>query len=176
MDAAGYPYRLQSTDVALPTRTLAVGEAWDPMASNRSCRRGTPTPAAETILLVRTGTQWHTAYVEVFLRSSRDYQIRIDREHTDLAAPGNVRSSAVACMARWPALCQTCGLTPEHRTHTCLTEVDNKEPRRTKAVGVSYLCQRMVPRTRSDSRRATADRELPEATGPGPPNHRGDVA
>ena len=40
----------------------------------------------------------------------------------------------------------------------------------------SLLSQRMAPRTRSDSRRATADRELPEATGPDPLNHRFDAA
>jgi len=104
MDGTGYPYRLQGTDIPLPARILAVADEWDAMASDRSYRCGMPAPEAEKILLEGAGTQWDPVSGEGFLRSCRDYQIRIDGEHTDLAAPGIVRSATIACMARWPAM------------------------------------------------------------------------
>jgi diguanylate cyclase (GGDEF)-like protein len=67
MDGQGYPDRLDSEQIPLEARILAVADAYEAMTADRPYRAGTSTEAACDELLRCSGSQFDPAVVEAFI-------------------------------------------------------------------------------------------------------------
>jgi len=67
-DGSGYPEGLSGSAIPLPSRVLAVADAFDAMTSSRTFRGGMPVAQALDELRSGSGTQFDPAAVEAFLR------------------------------------------------------------------------------------------------------------
>ena len=67
-DGSGYPAGLAGENISSHARILAVADCYDAMVSDRPYRKGLPKQRVLDILKQRSGTQFDSAVIEVFMR------------------------------------------------------------------------------------------------------------
>jgi diguanylate cyclase (GGDEF)-like protein len=72
MDGRGYPDQLDSEQIPLEARILAVADAYEAMTADRPYRAGTSTEAACDELLRSSGSQFDPVVVEAFINALAD--------------------------------------------------------------------------------------------------------
>jgi hypothetical protein len=78
-DGCGYPSKLDSDQIPLAARILAVADAFDAMSSDRPYRKCLPDDNVDRILRAGAGHQWDPQVVDAFFRVREDIR-RIYRE------------------------------------------------------------------------------------------------
>jgi len=89
-DGCGYPNKLDSEQIPLAARILAVADAFDAMSSDRPYRKCMPDDSVDRILRAGAGQQWDPQVVDAFFRVREDIR-RICREEQAFAQPFTVR-------------------------------------------------------------------------------------
>lgn len=81
-DGSGYPSRLDSSQIPLSARIIAVADAFDAMTSNRPYRKGMPDEKVDQILRDGAGRQWDPQVIEAFFRVREDMRRIVTEEES----------------------------------------------------------------------------------------------
>lgn len=77
-DGGGYPGKLESHEIPLSARIVAVADAYDAMGSDRPYRQGMPDEKIDSIFRAGAGQQWDPEVVDAFFRARDDIR-RVSR-------------------------------------------------------------------------------------------------
>jgi putative nucleotidyltransferase with HDIG domain len=88
-DGSGYPDGMKGEDIPLPARIVAIGDAYDAMATDRPYKRALPLEECEALLRKNAGTMYDPALVDLFCRHHLGALYREDYQggYPDDAAP-----------------------------------------------------------------------------------------
>ena len=70
-DGGGYPQHLDSRQIPLSARIVAVADAYDAMSSDRPYRKAMPDETVDRILETGAGHQWDPDVIRAFFRAAR---------------------------------------------------------------------------------------------------------
>lgn len=82
-DGLGYPKNLSGNAIPLPSRIIAVADAFDAMTSDRSYRAGMSDEEAIALLKNGAGSQFDPKVVEAFLVAYSNGTVRVDKEFSE---------------------------------------------------------------------------------------------
>jgi HD-GYP domain-containing protein (c-di-GMP phosphodiesterase class II) len=71
-DGSGYPHNLESEQIPLAARIMAVADAFDAMSSDRPYRKRMPDAEVDRILRAGAGKQWDPLVIDAFFRIHDD--------------------------------------------------------------------------------------------------------
>ncbi len=82
-DGSGYPNKLKGEEIPLTARILSVADSYDTLREARPFRPAVSRDEARKILLSGAGNQYDPKIVDVFLRTLRNFEERIESEGLD---------------------------------------------------------------------------------------------